>query len=258
MMVTCRWVADRLAIYLAGELDPKLADKLTAHLVRCGRCSRAAEQLGQTNVQLQEAFQEPISVPSTLEGRVMAAVSRLPPPQPAPTPSRFGLPVKLAFAAGLVLAGFGLGRVQWTARPELDITRFTQDHRATEAMAKPIGMQLTNPGFTVYKPQPMGAEIFGEQSCRIQSQPVVHLSYQWEGQTVSLFELDARKIDLPRLRQQVFDGHCLMVGERGGYAFALWCTGTTHCVLMARTTPEKLLPLASAMIAKNAGAGRES
>jgi anti-sigma factor RsiW len=257
-MVTCRWVVDRLAIYLAGELDTKLADKITAHLVRCGRCSRVAEQLGQTNAQLQDAFQEPITVPSTLDSRVMAAVSRLPQPQPAPTPSRFGLPVKLAFAAGLVLAGFGLGRVQWTARPEIDITAFTQDHRATETATKPIGTQLTNPSFVVYKPESTGAELCGEQGCRIQSQPVVHLSYQWEGQTISLFELDARKIDLPRLRQQVFDGRCLMVGERGGYSFALWCTGTTHCILMARTTPEKLLPLASAMIAKNATAGMKS
>lgn len=257
-MVTCRWVVDRLAIYLAGELDPKLADKITAHLVRCGRCSRVAEELGQTNAQLQDAFQEPISVPSTLDSRVMAVVSKLPQPQPAPTPSRFGLPIKLAFAAGLVLAGFGLGRVQWTTRPEIDITAFTQDHRASETAANPLGAPLTNPSFVVYKPEPAGAELCREQGCHIQNQPVVHLSYQWEGQTISLFELDARKIDLPRLRQQVFDGHCLMVGERGGYSFALWCTGTTHCILMARTTPEKLLPLASAMIAKNATGGMKS
>ena len=248
-MVTCRWVVDRLAIYLAGELDTRLADKITAHLVRCGRCSRVARELAETNGQVESAFEEPIAAPYTLDGRVMAAVSKLPLPEPAPTPpSRYRLPVRLALAAGLVLAGFGLGRLPFSTRPELDVTAFAADHRATEGDATPVAPLPKEFGFPVYEAAPRDARLVGGRRCTVQGQTAAHLTYAWRGESVSLFELDARKIDLPRFKTQVFDGHCLMVGERGGFAFALWCKGSTHCVLMARTTPQKLLALASAVV----------
>jgi anti-sigma factor RsiW len=274
-MVTCRWVTDRLVLYLAGEIDTRLAEKIAAHLVSCKRCTQMAEQLAEASVQMYATFQEPIAIPSTLENRVMQAVRALPTPLPAPVhQSRprwnvWALPAgAIALAATCGFCGFCLGRTHWSSLPEIDVLALESDHRVTEAafgsnsinstnasVLAPLSEVQSRVNFALYQPEANEVcSLKGGRSCQVQGMPVAHLSYNWQGQAVSLFELDAQKISLPQLRQQVFDGHCLMVGERNGYSFAMWCVGKTQCVLMSRTTPQSLLGLASKMIETKAEA----
>jgi anti-sigma factor RsiW len=255
-MITCHWVADRLAIYLAGELDARLAAKIAAHLVRCKRCTLLAEQLTEANNQVQTLFQEPIIVPPTLDSRVMQAVRALPAPlAPAHVPSRswqprWALPIgAIGLAAACGFCGFCVGRMP-AHLPEMDITALTKNHRVVEAsMLGPIETVQTSLKFPLYQPKPVNAcDLQGGSYCKVQGMPAAHLSYNWQGQAVSLFEMDASKVSPPALQPKVRNDHYVTVGERDGYAYALWCSGKTQCVLVSRTTPQNLLTLASNMI----------
>lgn len=278
-MVTCRWVQDRLLLYLAGEIDPRLAAKLCRHLERCGRCTRVAEELAETQEVLGNALEQAIATPATLHERVMDALRALPAPAPGlsvPTRSfstaRWGWPAFASAGLCLLAAGFLLGReqalnnhppatpaVRSPAAPILSLALLAADHEKPLQVAQPDQVVGSDPWQVAHALAPRvafpvtavdlrnaDARLLGGQAQRVQGVPVAFQRYDWRGERVSLFQMDGRKIALPGLRETTFDGHCFLIGEREGLGYVLWCKGTTNFVLVARATPEQLLRLASA------------
>src|ERR1051326_152064 len=81
--MNCAWVQERLPLYLAGELEPAQRSRLTRHLEQCAACTAMAEQLAETQEQMESALSTPIEAPASLDARVMAAVRSMPAPRPA-------------------------------------------------------------------------------------------------------------------------------------------------------------------------------
>jgi hypothetical protein len=78
----------------------------------------------------------------------------------------------------------------------------------------------------------------------VQGFPVACLHYEWEGERVSFFQLDARKLAPPALRPVRFQGEVYLVGERDPLSYVTWRSGRMSCALAARVRPERLLRLA--------------
>ena len=309
MMVTCRWVQDRLLIYLAGELDSRLAVKVVRHLERCGRCTRVAEELAEAQEMVEGALRTGsiIVAPPTLDERVMAAVRlrRQQQPQIRSRPAKRlagKVGASCTMAAALLGIGFVLGRAynenvpaiaipsnstnsSPIAAPEVQQQQHShglveqQQHGSGKAIIQPPALRIalvgadhrkllageTHAEITGADPARVtramsdrfpfaiaaadmgsaGARLLGGRSCRLQGLPAALFLYEWQGRRVSLFQMDARRIALPRLREEVFDGECFLIGEQDGLSYALWCTGRTNHVLVAQASPQELLRLAS-------------
>lgn len=285
-MITCRWVQDRLLIYLAGELDARLAAKLVRHLEKCGRCTRVAEELSEARETVEGAIHSlpPVATPATLEGRVLKAVRDLPPPQKRVgwwTASLWGTnpPIRRTVAAAIALtvafAGGGVGFLVGRAVPPspqqtggtsvpqaLNLALLEADHRKFLAVAQPA--QIVDPeaekvAAQLQKDVPFGvhgadlrlldARLLGGRRCQIQGESVALFLYDRNGERVSLFQTDARKLTLPRLQGESFEEGCFVVGEKEGISYAFWCWEGTNYILVAQTSPRDLLNLASAIAA---------
>lgn len=111
----CRHIQAQLLLFLEGELELGEAARVREHLRDCSRCGALAEELSETQDQVEVALRTAIVAPATLEARVMATVRRLPARRmqwPAFTPP-WGWQRRLVLAgaaASLVLAGFVAGR----------------------------------------------------------------------------------------------------------------------------------------------------
>ncbi len=283
----CRYVQTRLTLFLGGELEPREAAELREHLRDCPHCGALAEVLAETQEQVETVLRTAIPAPPTLEARVMATVRRLPARRlqwPAFTPpwSWQRRLVTAGAALCLVLAGFVAGRApfHYVTTPQAPSQR---SPRTAVAQAPPQVLELaslrndhlqslTNPhAVTVMGNDPRqvsqrlgkaddcivvpvslsasGAQLLGGRWHHVAGAPVAFLCYEWNGQRISLYQADGRRLTVPALRalrqpQNTRGKRCYIIEQEGNLAYVVWCVGMTSYVLVAQVAPEQLLHLA--------------
>lgn len=104
-----------------------------------------------------------------------------------------------------------------------------------------------------------GATLLGGRWHQVASAPVAFLCYEWNGQRVSLYQADGRRLTVPALhalrqRQSTSAKRCYVVEQGDGLTYVAWCVGMTNYVLVAHASPERLLHLAqrATVISRNA------
>lgn len=264
--MNCAWVQERLLLYLVGELDPSQTPRLIRHLECCPTCTAMAEQLSETAGQVEAALPTAIEAPARLDARVMEAVRGLPAPRrswPALLPRRRALHrLSLGSAVlALMVASFFTGHWQAvvtlarkpTPAATLDLAVLGAAHRQSLASAqwgvgndKPEQLSRALSAllpFTVAAVdlQSDGLRLRGGSPATVHGVPVAALHYLWQGQHISLFQVDARELSPPALRQVVFRSDCYFVRKMGDLTYVTWSFGRTNCVMVARTVPMHLL-----------------
>lgn len=265
--MNCAGVQERLLLYLAGELEASQAAPLLRHLERCPACSRMAERLSETTEQVEAVLPTAIEAPATLDARVMEAVRQLPAPRRPWTgllPRRQTLS-RLALAATLLMlvtASFFTGRwdgarsAQMAARPvpALDLAALGAAHRRlllappaaeirtadSKQLAQALSPLLPFPA-AVVDLRPDGLRLVGGSPVSVRGVTVAALQYNWGGQRVSLFQMEARVLSPSALRQVVFRPDSYFVRKVGGLTYVAWSFGGTNCVMVARSVPMHLL-----------------
>lgn len=261
--MNCARVQEQLLLYLAGELTLEQKEAVARHLERCAPCAALAEGLSETGERVAAALPPIGEAPAALDARVMEAVRRLPAPRrPWQTllPRR-GLRQRLALtaaAACLLLAGFGTG--DWYGvhrRPALtgmaaalDLTVLGDAHRQTLGEAPSAEIRASVPRqlsqalapllpfrVAVVDLQPEGIQLVGGSRAIVQGVPVAVLHYQWKGERISVFQVDAGKLPLPDLRQVVRKGDSYYAARTDGITYVAWPLGRTNCVMVARAVP---------------------
>ena len=106
---------------------------------------------------------------------------------------------------------------------------------------------------------PSGATLMGGRWHQVAGAPVAFLCYEWNGQRVSLYQADGRRLTVPALhalrqRQSTSAKRCYVVEQGDGLTYVAWCVGMTNYVLVAHASPERLLHLAqrATVISRNA------
>jgi anti-sigma factor RsiW len=254
----CGWVQERLMLYLAGELRTQETARLLRHLDGCAACAAQVEALAETQERVEVAVRTDIEAPDRLVARVMESVRTL----PAPRRSwrvlfpRWEWRPRLALASGalcLLLIGFAAGR--WHPRSSaatLDLASLAQVHAAEQQAAgfrtsdpqqlsRALASQVDFP-VPVVDLKPEGAPLLGGTQSRVQGVPVALLHYNWQGERISLFVMDDRKLSPPALPQVAsISADSYLAGKRDGLTYVAWRSGRTNCILVARTVPMHLL-----------------
>jgi anti-sigma factor RsiW len=262
--MNCAWVQERLLLYLAGELAPHQRARLARHLEQCARCAARAEQLAETQEQVETALPTSIEAPPSLDARVMEAVRRLPPPRSSwrLTFPRAGMRQRLGLASAalcLMIASFTAGN--WygasTTRPRpvsaLDLTLLGSAH--LQSLSEPSAqINTSDPQQLARALRPLlpfalgvvdlhsdGMRLRGGNNTTVNGVPVAALRYAWKGERISLFQMDARTLSPPALRQVVFRPDSYFVRKMGGLTYVAWSFGGTNCVMVAQAVPMHLL-----------------
>jgi anti-sigma factor RsiW len=265
--MNCAWVRERMLLYLAGELDPPQAARLIRHLESCAACAAMAERLAETAGQVEAALPTTIEPPERLDARVMEVVRGLPAPRrpwPVPFPrQRIMHRLALAGAAlSLMVVSFSAGRwdVLRSQPPPapmaamLDLSLLGDAHRqslhaawASEApatqpqqLSRALAPLLPFPVAVVDLPGEGMRLVSGRREV-VNGVPVAVLRYEWRGQRVSLFQVDARKLSPPGLRQVVVGSDSYFVRKVDGLTYVTWPLRQTHCVMVAQAVPMHLL-----------------
>ena len=89
-----------------------------------------------------------------------------------------------------------------------------------------------------------GARLMGGLRCTVSGTPSAFLCYDWNGERVSLYQIDGRKVNFPSLTSMNFDGRCFMVGEADNLTYIGWCAGNNHFVMVSGAKADDLLRLA--------------
>ena len=263
--MTCRQVQECLLLYLADELPSRERERVLRHLRHCAACYDHAAELAQTEEQLHAGLAEEPRVPDTLTERVLSAVRTLPAPRhrwswaqrlwPAP-----GMWRPVAAAACVAILAFGVG--QWSATrsrktagsaAEFDLLALGEVH---QRLGEGEGMELREPGpgplsaaltprvgFPVQPVdlQPEATELVGGREVRLVKAPVAYLHYRWRGARVSLFQMDARRLSPPGLRQMPPQRENYVAERKAGVSYVAWRSGGINCVLVSREMPMHLL-----------------
>jgi len=281
--MTCRWVQDRLILYLAGEASQRDAAKVVRHLERCSACMSAAEALAEAQEAVANAVRTSVVPPSTLDQRAMAQVrSESLGRHWARARSPIGLPRLVAACASacLLVLAFWSGALyaRRTAAVPVQVvgsggetlslagleTLHGRELGASAAAVPSVGAESLSKllsgkvpfKFHVLALDSQGARLVGGGAETAQGQPIVRLTYGLGSETVSLFQTDAMKLALPALRQMQHAGPCYVVGKIGRCSYVVWCRGMTNYIMMSRVKPERLLELAhSAERAMSEGKG---
>jgi hypothetical protein len=66
---------------------------------------------------------------------------------------------------------------------------------------------------------------------------VVELHYQWEGNQISVFEMDSSNKSPAALRQLGHETDAYYAHKSGDMAYIAWHSGKTECVMVARSVP---------------------
>jgi anti-sigma factor RsiW len=277
--MNCAGVQERLLLYLAGELGPSERAKVAQHLEQCARCAALAEKLADTQECVEAALSTPVEAPPALDARVMEAVRRLPIPRPAADPGagrsvsasrrlswlRVGVRPRLAFMAAVLCVGIAAfaagswyaartspaGRV---AAPALDLALLGNAHR--RALQAPIAAEIRASGprqlaqaLAPRLPFPVavvdlpseGMRLVGGSDATLHGVPVAALQYDWKGERISLFQMEARALAPAALGQVVVKPDSYFVRKMGGLSYVAWSFGRTNCVMVARAVPMHLL-----------------
>ncbi len=183
-----------------------------------------------------------------LTGR--APFGRATPPQASPQPSPPRTTIAQAPAAQvpatqvLELASLRKDHLQSLASPRAVTVmghdpRQVSQHlgRSDDCLAVPVSLSAS------------GAKLLGGRWHRVAGAPVAFLCYEWNGQRISLYQADGRRLALPALRameQRRATGgqRCYVIEQEGSLSSVAWCSGMTNYVLVAQAAPERLLHLA--------------
>jgi anti-sigma factor RsiW len=272
--MNCARVQNRLPLYLAGELESREVALLSRHLDSCARCAAAAEELAETQELVEGALRTTLHAPAALHARVMAGArsetARRFSWGPLPL-SRTGRRQLAALSAALCLMAGGFLAGHWRRvekpspvqavappqRPTLSLALLGQDHREYLAKSQPAQVRGPDPRIvsrgmtqllkfpvTVADLQPEGARLLGGRKCQLRGASIAFLFYDWNGERVSLYQMDGRKVVLPPLRGAVIREQCFLVGEAEGLGYVAWRSGAMNFVMVSGAAPERLLRLA--------------
>jgi anti-sigma factor RsiW len=266
----CGWVQDRLLLYLSGELGPRQAARLVRHLEQCTACAALAEELAETQEKMEAVLRTQVAAPAALDARVMEVVRGLPVPRRS-WDALFprwrwdqGLAL-IAAALCLVVAGFSAGSwhttrtaaVSRATAPALDLGLLGEIHRRPQKTIGSAELRISGPERLSRALTPLvrfpvaavdlrsqGLRLMGGSKVTVRAVPVACLHYDWQGERVSLFQMDAGKLSPPALRPVEFNGEFYLVGESASLSYVAWRSGRTNCALVAHVRPERLLRLA--------------
>jgi anti-sigma factor RsiW len=249
----CSRVQERLVLYLAGELTPRENARLIGHLERCAVCTAQAEELAATQEQVETALRTDLEPPPTLDARVMAAVRALPPRQPSRPGflTGWGGRQRFAFAAALTclaLLVIVIGRRYTTS--ELELASLGEAHRhlliaASDAEVitsdpQQLAQQLSPLFRFPVKPvdlKPEDVRLVGGLRTAVDHVPMAALQYEWQGNRISLFEMDATQRIPSVLQRMRRDPDSYYARKEGDLAYVAWHSGKTDCVMVARAVP---------------------
>lgn len=249
----CGKVRERLLLYLAGELPGTEKERVEKHLVTCAACATHAEELAETQAQLDAALFLIDEAPTTLEVRVMQAVRELPAPRRPHPIFRWERPplAWAGLAACLAFLGFALGqRVHvLPSMPALDMAQLREAHGRlipTVALNDPRQLSETLTAQTQFPVtavdlKPEGAQLVGGSTANVQGAQVALMRYTYDGKPVSLFQVDAHHLAAPAPQWTKAAPDRYLVGKTGDYAYVAWTSGKTNCVMVARAVPMHLL-----------------
>jgi anti-sigma factor RsiW len=275
--MNCGRVQERLLLYLAGELDPRERTGVAQHLEQCARCTALAEKLADTQEWVQAALATSVEASPALDARVMEAVRRLPIPRP---PRHLALPrmrvrQRLALVSAVVCVGIAAFMAgSWVrtplsnkvAAPALDLALLGNVHRRSllapsgsgpqgarthsasaeipasrpEQLAKALAPRLPFAVAVVDLPAE-GMRLVGGSTATLNGVPVAALHYDWKGERISLFQMEARALAPAALGQVVVKPDSYFVRKTGGLSYVAWSFGRTNCVMVARDVPMHLL-----------------
>ncbi|MBI3911282.1 MAG: zf-HC2 domain-containing protein [Armatimonadetes bacterium] len=270
----CARVQERLPLYAAREMAPAEAAAISSHLLTCARCAALAEDLAAADELIADALRTAVEAPPTLAIRVMESLRQL---APVRRPWRALIPPSAmrrrlalgALAISLLVSGYFAG--QWHAgrikpagyvatredRITLSLALLGKDH--LEYLANPQPAQIPGPdarevalGLTpllkfpvaVVNLQSEGARLLGGRKCQVHGVPIAFLLYDWEGERVSLYQMDERKITLPPMREVTFRGRRFLTGRMDGLTYVAWQSGGMHFMMVSGAKLEQLIRLA--------------
>jgi anti-sigma factor RsiW len=266
----CGWMQDRLLLYLAGELGARQAAGLVRHLETCASCATLAEELAETGGKVNAVLRTDVEAPAALDAHVMEVIRGLPARRRswgALFPQwrwHQGLALNAA-ALSLLVAGFSAGSWHATRRvpisrvtaPSLDLGLLGDAHRRSQMKTASAELRISAPErlsqeltplvqfpVAAVDLRPEGLRLVGGSRTTVQGHPAACLHYEWKGERVSFFQMDATKLSPPALRPVRFNGEFYLVGERDHLSYVAWRSGRTSCALVARARPEHLLRLA--------------
>lgn len=263
--MTCHQVQECLLLYLADELPARDRECVHRHLTHCAACYDHAAELLQTEGRLQAVLEEELRIPDTLQERVMSAVRDLPAPRrPWSWTLRFrpAAPAWRPVAAAACVAALAFGAGHWSAThhrspagaaAEFDLLTLGAVHQRLDQGGEaelrapgpePLSAALTpRVGFPVQPVdlRPEATHLVGGQELKIVTAPVAYLHYQWRGARVSLFQMDARRLAPPGLRQMPARRENYVAERKDGLSYVAWRSGGVNCVLVSREMPMHLL-----------------
>lgn len=243
-MMNCRDVEDRITPLVDGELVAAEADAVSAHLLACPPCRRAAEQEQLCRRVLRDcAPRLAAQAPVTLRARVRSAM-------PA-SPRRFSATRWALAAAASVVVGVGVLAVAGVVRPtpvfaaqatldHLKCLRFgphsaSSDARTIEASWKAWqGWDLRVPSGAA-----AGMRLLGYRRCVLTEGKLAHLIYERGGSTVSLFVLPSGP-EVARAELEIF-GQDAVLWSSHGRTYALVGRGSRGALTAAAASLEQEL-----------------
>ena len=268
--MNCDQTRDLLLLHVAGELDPGESRRVEAHLRHCTECAAASASLVDTERRVAAALRTTATAPPRLALRVMDEVAEL-----TERRSRWRTPTRhlrraallAGAAASLLLAGYWLGErsrsdlaspaIVAADRPEVSLAFLGGDHLRYLANPAPAQAPGPNPAAVARELTPQlrfpvaainleteGARLLGGRECAAHGVPIAFLLYDWQGERVSLYQLDERRLALPALQPVSFRGRRFLTAERDGLTYVAWRSGAMSFVIVGGAPPERLLPLA--------------
>ncbi len=273
----CKWVQDRMLLYLADELERREAARVVSHLERCEVCTTTLEEFVESRDTLRDAVRTTAQPPASLDARILETVKALP-------RRRFPWPVRLSDwntmrvlslatgAALLLLVGFLWGRSSRpllpanrtevvSERPMLDLAALADSHLVwasntekhtpdkkilIERLSRQSGLRVT-----ALEMKENALRLKDGAILQIKQVPVATLHYDWKGTPVTLAQADGMRLAQPTSLPEMRDhGRCFLIQHKGDLTTILWCEGTDNFVLMARVSPPQLFALACQFCAK--------
>lgn len=249
--MTCRETDWRLLLYAADELPPGDRERVHRHLSGCAACRAALAELRAAEAGVRAAFEEAPPVPESLDHRVMRSVRALAGPRRAPFAWGLPFPLRFAFGLGAVLLAavvWGLlGGVSPRARV-VALTALRAEHErpsdpaaevdagSRAALEARLSRRVRFPVLAVDL-SPEQVRLVAGEDVRVQGSAVACLRYQWKGERVSLFQMDARRLSPPGLGEFAPPLESYVAQRSGGISYVAWRSRGVHYVLVSRAMP---------------------